>query len=74
MELFKSVLYRRMTEEAGSDDVFERIENGQDGDNLEEAEMGDDGSRGNRVDDPVSFVILRRCLSRPYFTLLCQSS
>lgn len=50
-----SVLHRRMTEEAGSDDVFDRIENGQDGDNVEEAEMGDDGSRGNRVDDPVSF-------------------
>lgn len=49
-----------MTEEAGSDDVFERIENGQDGDNLEEAEMGDDGSRGNRVDDPVSFFYFKK--------------
>lgn len=49
-----SVVYRRMAEEVGSDDVFDRMENGQDGDNTEETDLGDDGSRGNRVDDPVS--------------------
>lgn len=72
-----SVLLRRMTEEAGSDDVFDRIENGQDGDNVEEAEMGDDGSRGNRVDDPVSFFFKGGSppftFILPYFTSYAQS-
>lgn len=46
-----------MADEPGTDDVFERIENGQDSENIEEADGADDAMRG-RVDDPVSIWIL----------------
>uniref|UniRef100_A0A1B6LN98 RRM domain-containing protein n=1 Tax=Graphocephala atropunctata TaxID=36148 RepID=A0A1B6LN98_9HEMI len=41
-----------MADEAGSDEIFERMENGQDGENAEETDGGDDTMRGGRVDDP----------------------
>lgn len=43
-----------MADEPVTDDVFERIENGQDLENIEEADGADDSNRGARVDDPVS--------------------
>uniref|UniRef100_A0A1B6JUZ8 Uncharacterized protein n=1 Tax=Homalodisca liturata TaxID=320908 RepID=A0A1B6JUZ8_9HEMI len=41
-----------MADEAGSDEIFERLENGQDGENVEEMDGGDETNRGGRVDDP----------------------
>jgi len=41
-----------MGEEAGSDDVFERLENGQDSEVAEDVDGGDESNRSSRVDDP----------------------
>lgn len=50
-----------MGEEAGVDDVFEQMDNGQDTEVTEDTDGNDDSLRSNRVDDPVSnqcFTIL----------------